>query len=136
VQIALRERRTFGQQVVLDVSREERASSRLETLCWIMRIPEVEVRNMPALDADNTEEVARRHLECLSLPRQHREIGNFGKLIRAAPPLTSPIRERIAVSLLSLLLTTCTSIGPATVPHGSSRLRELDRQFVEGADPA
>ena len=27
------------------------------------------------------------------------------------------MRGKIAVSLLSLLLTTCTSIGPATVPH-------------------
>src|SRR6516165_5909469 len=37
--------------------------------------------------------------------------------VRAAPPLTSPMRRKIAVSLLSLLVTTCSSIGPVTMPR-------------------
>jgi hypothetical protein len=43
-----------------------------------MRIPEVEVPDLRALEADNTEEVSRRHLECLGFPRQHCELSNVG----------------------------------------------------------
>src|SRR6516165_2971823 len=50
----------------------------VEALCQVMRVPEVEVPNLRALDADNTEEVSRRHLERLGFPRRHRELGNFG----------------------------------------------------------
>src|SRR6516165_1963606 len=52
----------------------------VEALCQVMRVPEVEVPNLRALDADNAEEVPRRHLECFGFPRQHRELGNIGKL--------------------------------------------------------
>ena len=50
----------------------------VEALCQVMRVPEVEVSDLRALDADNTEEVPRRHLERLGLPRRHGELGNFG----------------------------------------------------------
>jgi ATP-dependent DNA ligase len=48
-----------------------------------MRVPEVEVPDLWALDADNAEEVSRRHLECLGFPRRHRELGNFRHLLEA-----------------------------------------------------
>src|SRR6516162_8557071 len=52
----------------------------VEAFCQVMRVPEVEVPNLRALDAHNAEEVSRRHLECLGVPRRHRELGNFGQL--------------------------------------------------------
>src|SRR5262249_34900113 len=52
----------------------------VEALCQVMCVPEVEVANLRTLDADNAEEVPRRHLECLDIPRRHRELGNFGQL--------------------------------------------------------
>src|SRR5215813_6374442 len=52
----------------------------VEALCQVVRIPKVEVANLRALDADNAEEVSRRNLECLGVPRQDRELHNFGKL--------------------------------------------------------
>jgi len=58
-------------------------SSRLaavEALCPVMRIPQVEVADLRALDADNGEEVARRHLECVGVARQRHELGKFGQL--------------------------------------------------------
>src|ERR1700758_5759365 len=51
----------------------------VEALSQIMRIPQVEVADLRALDADNLEDVSRRHLECLGLPRRHPELGNFGQ---------------------------------------------------------
>src|SRR6516165_3928916 len=95
-----------------------------------MRVPEVEVRNLPALDADNTEEVPRRHLR-----RQHRELGNFGKLIRAAPPDVTDAREDRSLSAEPVTY----HMHQHRAGNGtarSSRLRELDREFLEGADPA
>ena len=52
----------------------------LEALGQVMRIPEVEVPDLWALDAQNAEEVPCRHLECLGFPRRHRELDNFGHL--------------------------------------------------------
>ena len=40
----------------------------IEALSQIMRIPEVEIPDLRALDAHNAEEVPRRHLECLGFP--------------------------------------------------------------------
>ena len=52
----------------------------VEALSQVMRVPEVEIPDLRALDAHNPEEVPRRHLECLGFPRRHRELGNFGHL--------------------------------------------------------
>jgi|SRR6516162_3261117 hypothetical protein len=52
----------------------------VEALCQVMRAPEVEVPNLRALDADNAEEVSRRHLEGLGVTRRHGELGDFGQL--------------------------------------------------------
>src|SRR5215468_2943818 len=52
----------------------------VETLSQVMRVPEIEVADLRALDAHNAEEVSRRHLECLGVPRRHRELGNLGQL--------------------------------------------------------
>ena len=52
----------------------------VKALSQIVRIPEVEVPDLRALEADNTEEVSRRHLECLGYLRQHYELGNVGQL--------------------------------------------------------
>src|SRR6266853_4465395 len=52
----------------------------VETLSQVMRVPKVEVADLRALDAHDAEEVSRRHLECLSVSRRHRELGNFGRL--------------------------------------------------------
>jgi hypothetical protein len=41
----------------------------VETLSQVTRIPNVEVADLRALDAHNAEEVSRRHLECLGVPR-------------------------------------------------------------------
>src|SRR5215472_6158941 len=51
-----------------------------EALSQIMRVPEVEVADLRTLDAQNMEEVSRRHLECLAVPRQHHELCNFRQL--------------------------------------------------------
>ena len=48
----------------------------VEALCQVMRVPEVEVPNLRALEADNTEEVPRRRLERLGLPRRHGELAD------------------------------------------------------------
>src|SRR5580693_5648824 len=52
----------------------------VEALSQVMRVPEVEVADLRALDADNAEEVSCRHLERLGVPRRHRELGNFRQL--------------------------------------------------------
>src|SRR5438874_6768777 len=52
----------------------------VEALSQVMRVPEVEVADLRALDADTAEEVSYRHLECLGIPRRHREFGNFRQL--------------------------------------------------------
>src|ERR1700758_204937 len=52
----------------------------VEVLTQVMRVPEVEVPDLWALDAHNAEEVACRHLERLRFPRRHRELGDFGHL--------------------------------------------------------
>ena len=52
----------------------------VEALSQIMRVPEVEIPDLRALDAHDPEEVPRRQLECLGFPRRHRELGNFGDL--------------------------------------------------------
>src|SRR6266446_9091552 len=52
----------------------------VETLSQVMRVPKVEVADLRALDTHNAEEVSRRDLECLGVPRRHRELGNFGQL--------------------------------------------------------
>src|SRR5438477_12773960 len=43
----------------------------VEALSQVMRVPEVEVADLRALDADNAEEVSCRHLECLGIPWRH-----------------------------------------------------------------
>src|SRR6516164_2158258 len=53
----------------------------IEALGQVMRVPEVEVADLWALDAHNAEEVSRRHLECLGVPWRHHDLGNFGQLI-------------------------------------------------------
>src|SRR5580704_13900153 len=52
----------------------------VEALSQVMRVPEAEVADLRALDADNAEEVSRQHLERLGVPRRHRELGNLGEL--------------------------------------------------------
>src|SRR5947207_2862927 len=52
----------------------------VEALSKVMRVPEVEVADLRALNAQDTEKVSRRHLECAGLPRRHGELGNFGQL--------------------------------------------------------
>jgi|SRR6516162_6334020 len=52
----------------------------VEALRQVMRVPEVEVSDLRALDADNAEEVSRGRLECLGVPWRHRELGNLGQL--------------------------------------------------------
>src|SRR5215468_4904833 len=52
----------------------------VEALSQVMRIPEVKVADLRALDAHDTEEVSRRNLECLGVPRRNPELGNFGQL--------------------------------------------------------
>src|SRR6516162_3464593 len=52
----------------------------VEAFCQVMRVPEVQVPNLRALDAHNAEEVSRGRLECLGVPRRHRELGDFGQL--------------------------------------------------------
>src|SRR5215469_2555223 len=52
----------------------------VEALSQVMPVPEVEVADLRALDAHNTEEVSCRHLECLGVPRRNTELGNFGQL--------------------------------------------------------
>src|SRR5215471_3407802 len=52
----------------------------VETLSQVMRVPEIEVADVRALDAHNAEEVSRRHLECRGVPRRHRELGNLAQL--------------------------------------------------------
>src|SRR5690349_9656991 len=52
----------------------------VEALSQVMRVPKIEVADLRALDTYNTEEVSRRHLECLGVPRRHRELGNFGQV--------------------------------------------------------
>src|SRR5215469_16212907 len=44
----------------------------VEMLSQVMRIPEVEIANLRALDAHNTKEMSRRHLECLGVRRRRR----------------------------------------------------------------
>src|SRR5215813_14474171 len=65
----------------------------VEALTQVMRVPEVEVADLRAGDADNTEEVSRRHLECLGVPRRHRELGNFGQLT-ARPVVKRGVERR------------------------------------------
>src|SRR5438067_5595052 len=52
----------------------------VEALGQVMRIPQVEVPDLRALDADNAEERSGRHLECLGLPGWYGELGDFGQL--------------------------------------------------------
>src|SRR5215469_12658827 len=52
----------------------------VKTLTQVMRVPKIEVADLRALDAHNAKEVSRGHLECLGVPRRHRELGNFGQL--------------------------------------------------------
>src|SRR6516225_737799 len=44
------------------------------------RKPEAAAADLRALNAHNTEEVSRRRLECLGVPRRNPELGNFGQL--------------------------------------------------------
>ena len=55
----------------------------VEMLSQVVRVPEVEVANLRALDANNAEEVSCRHLECFGVPRRHRELGNLDSSARA-----------------------------------------------------
>src|SRR6516162_4849664 len=52
----------------------------VEALGQVMRVPEVEIADLRALDTDYTEEVSRPHLECPGIPGRHRELGNFRQL--------------------------------------------------------
>src|SRR5580704_9879902 len=65
----------------------------VEALSQVMCVPEVEVADLRALDAHNTEEVPRRHLECLGVPWRYRELGNFGQL-SARPVVKRGIKRR------------------------------------------
>src|SRR5690348_18119383 len=65
----------------------------VEALSKVMRVPEVEVADLRALDAHNAEEVSRRHLECLGVPRRHRELVNFRQL-GARPVVKRGIERR------------------------------------------
>src|SRR5215472_18506125 len=60
----------------------------IEAFSQVMRVPEVEVPDLRALDADNAEEVPGRHLECFGLPRRYREFGNSGQ------PSACPVIKR------------------------------------------
>src|SRR5258708_40188116 len=64
----------------------------VEALSQVMRVPEVDVADLRALDAQNTEELSRPHLECPGVPRWHRELGNFGQL--SARPIVETGVER------------------------------------------
>src|SRR5262245_19928566 len=68
----------------------------VEALNQVVRVPEVEIADLRALDAHNTEEVSRRHLEGLGVPRRYRELGNFGQL--SGVPYCKMRRRTIAIA--------------------------------------
>ena len=43
---------------------------------YVHHVVNMNLSFLRAFDADNAEEVPRRHLECLGFPRQHRELDN------------------------------------------------------------
>src|SRR5262249_9664333 len=113
-----------------DVSREELASCRCRSLCQVMRIPKVEVADLRALDADNGEEVARRHLECGGVARQRHELGKFGQL-RACGVVKRGIERCYCTTEY---VSTDSALRRAAASGGGSLLRALSiSQFLPSA---
>ena len=49
-----------------------------EALAKIMRVPQVQITDLRALDADDTKERSGRHFEGFAVARRHRYLGNPG----------------------------------------------------------
>src|SRR5205807_7557118 len=104
----------------------------VEALSQVMRVPEVEVANLRALDADNAEEVSRRHLERLGVPRRHRELGNFRQL--SARPVVKRGVERW--QLLDRIRQHRRCPAPRLRVQGWRRMRALRHSLSPSEKPA